>query len=126
MDFSAAAACIAAIVYLLLPYHLEIDLWRRQAFGEFTAYLWIPLILIFTRRIVSSSRGFTGLAASYAGLLYTHIPVALLFSPFLLAYAVLYAPRDELVSRITRFFLSLFLAWDWPRRTCSPLSQPNT
>ena len=110
MDFSAAAACIAAIVYLLLPYHLEIDLWRRQAFGEFTAYLWIPLILIFTRRIVSSSRGFTGLAASYAGLLYTRSRL-LSFSPPLARLPVLYAGEMNWYQESPDSSYPCFLAW---------------
>ena len=109
MDFSAVVACTAAVVYLMAPYHLEIDLWRRQAFAEFATYLWIPLILIFARRTVRTGRPGVGLAVSYAGLLYTHLPVALLFSPFLAVYTILNAPRQRLLHRLVWFLVSLLL-----------------
>jgi len=38
-------AAAGAVVYMAMPYHFEIDLWHRQAAGEFTAYVWTPLIL---------------------------------------------------------------------------------
>jgi hypothetical protein len=33
-----------------MPYHFEIDLWRRADFGEFSAYSCLPLVLLFLQR----------------------------------------------------------------------------
>lgn len=109
-DLSPAAACAAAVVYLLLPYHLEVDLWRRQAFAEFTAYFWIPLILLSARQVVTNGTSTGWLAITYAGLVYTHAPTTLLFSPFLLVYAAIYSPRDARFSGLLRFSISIMLA----------------
>ena len=74
-------AALAAGIYLLLPYHV-LDRYQRFAMSETTAFVFVPLILLFARRTVLAGlpRDFLGLAAAYAALLYTHIVSALLFS----------------------------------------------
>lgn len=83
-----SAALPAACFYMLLPYHLAVDLYERGAFAEFWGFVWLPLILYFVR--ARSSRGraaFAGLALSYALLVMTHLPTTLIFSPVPVAYA---------------------------------------
>jgi hypothetical protein len=85
---SSKAACIAAILYTWLPYHLRIDHLERFAFAEYWGFVWMPLCLYFVSRLVSGNRrSIAGLAISYALLLMTHPPTALLFGcvPFLYA-----------------------------------------
>lgn len=91
--FDAAPAMLAAVLYMLLPYHFEIDLWRRQAIGELANYIWMPAILYFTDRLATSARSWAGLAISYALLIFSHLPTALLFSPFIPLYAALQPAR---------------------------------
>ena len=88
------AALIASAAYMLLPYHLEIDVWYRIAVAEFAAYVWLPLILLGIERHREGT-GFSVLAAgAYAALILSHVPSALLFSPVMAAYAVwLFGPR---------------------------------
>jgi hypothetical protein len=83
------AATAGALIYMLLPYHLEYALWIRQSIGEFGAYVWLPLILLFIDKISRRQPGVVGLAITYALLIFTHLPTALLFSIFLLTYAVI-------------------------------------
>jgi hypothetical protein len=85
------AAAGAALVYALLPYHFAIDLTVRQALGETAAYVWMPLGLLAVDRIGSGQTGVVRLGAAYALLTMTHLPATLLFSPFLLAYAAVWA-----------------------------------
>jgi len=82
-------AAIAAIAYMLMPYHFEIDLWRRADFGEFSAYICMPLVLLFLQRTLRDTRYLPALALSYAGLVASHIPAAMLFSLFLGGYTLL-------------------------------------
>ncbi len=91
---SAPAAAIAAAAYAFAPYHL-LNQYQRGAMGEFTSFIWIPLVLLFAEDLLNSERvnrlAFAGLAASFAAFLWTHPPTAyqciLVFGPFLLLQA---------------------------------------
>ena len=74
-------AAIGAAAYLLLPYRV-LDIYQRFAMSESTAFVFFPLILLAARRVLRAptAPNFIGLAASYAGLVYTHIVSALSFS----------------------------------------------
>ena len=65
---------------MLLPYHFEINLWRRQDIGELANYIWMPLILYYTEKMFDGRHAFAGLAVSYALMMLSHLPSALLFS----------------------------------------------
>ncbi|EEF23657.1 conserved hypothetical protein, partial [Ricinus communis] len=87
------AALLAASLYMLLPYHFEVDLWLRQDLGELTVYICMPLILLFTERVLEQPRrgrggAVAGLAVSYAALMFSHLPSGLLFSLCLGAYVL--------------------------------------
>jgi hypothetical protein len=82
-------AAAGAIVYMLMPYHYESDLWRRICYGEFAAYVWMPLILLALDKTLEDRRYLPACAVAYAGLLLSHLPATLLFSLLLAAYALL-------------------------------------
>jgi hypothetical protein len=77
--FALAGACL----YMAAPYHLN-DLYARAAFAEFAAYLWPPLIALCIEAQPRRWAG-PGLAFSYAGLIATHLPLAMLESFLLIA-----------------------------------------
>lgn len=80
------AALIGAIFYLVAPYHLAIDLYARFAYAEFWSFVWFPLILYFTQKIVDRQKGGAiGFTIVQALLIMTHLPSFLIFSivPFL-------------------------------------------
>jgi hypothetical protein len=82
-------AAVGAIVYMLMPYHYESDLWRRICYGEVAAYVWMPLILLALDKTLEDRRYLPACAVAYAGLLLSHLPATLLFSLLLAAYALL-------------------------------------
>lgn len=82
-------ALVTAIVYLFLPYHFIVDFWIRSTWGELAAYIFMPLILLSLKNSNISMKHTIFAALCYAGLLYSHLPTAFLFSPFLLLYACL-------------------------------------
>jgi hypothetical protein len=97
---SRKAALGAAVLYMVMPYHLWADLYVRGAFPEFWAMAWTPLVLYFTSRLVQEKRGFAGLGVSYALLLTSHLFSLLLVSlvPVGMAAAL---SRPERRARIT-------------------------
>ena len=76
--FSTSPAAVGAAVYVILPYHLLIDWFERQAAGEFTAYAFIPLIALGMERIRRQEAGGRLLALGVAGTALSHLPTTLL------------------------------------------------
>lgn len=70
-------ALIGAVAYMLAPYH-TIDFYFRGAFAEVTAYAVLPWLLLGLERAASHGRGIALLALSYAALILSHLPSALL------------------------------------------------
>jgi hypothetical protein len=66
------------------PYHL-FDFTARGAQAESLAIAFIPLIAIGLRRIAEGRGGVIFTALAYAGMVFTHLPLALLASVFLIA-----------------------------------------
>ncbi|HEY9403318.1 MAG TPA: 6-pyruvoyl-tetrahydropterin synthase-related protein, partial [Pyrinomonadaceae bacterium] len=100
-----ASAAAAAVIYMLAPYHLGVDVYTRGAFAEVWAFVWMPLVLYFVRRLFTAGAGFPfalpGLALSYAALIATHLPTTLIFSLVPPCYALFVcAPRQRLRSLI--------------------------
>lgn len=74
---------LGAALYMAAPYHLY-DLYVRGALAEATAFIWLPLIALAIERL-PDRRGILLLAFAYAGLLVSHLPLAMLTGLFLIA-----------------------------------------
>jgi len=101
---------IAAILYMLLPYHLAVDYYRRGALSECWALAWMPLVLYFTARLLKKERGAVlGLAISYALLIISHLISVVLFSalPPLFVWAA--AERGRRIRTLTSLTAGLAL-----------------
>ena len=83
------AALLAGLVYVYVPYHIG-DIYVRGAFAESVAIVFFPLILWTFYETVENPRplALAGGALSYAGLVFSHNGLLLLFSPFLGVYLV--------------------------------------
>jgi hypothetical protein len=71
-----AGAVTGALLYLAMPYHYGVDLWFRADFVEFAGYAWAPLCFGFLWRIGQNRWAMLGLALSFALLVATHLPSA--------------------------------------------------
>ena len=80
------ASLLGCVVYMMLPYHLAFDAWARSAFGETAAYMWLPIIFWALDQIPRRRTAGPLLALSYAGLIYSHLPSALLASIAIAVY----------------------------------------
>ena len=88
---SRPVSLIVATIYMMLPYHLAIDFYRRDALSECWALAWMPLVLYFTTQSVRKKRyAMVGLALAYALLILSHLVSVLIFSalPLLLALTI--------------------------------------
>lgn len=81
-ETSSPAALFGSLAYLAMPYHLA-DHYLRGALGEFTAYLFLPLLFAAIRRASrGEAGGLTACSLIYAALILSHVPSALLISIF--------------------------------------------
>lgn len=82
-----------ALLYMAAPYHMA-DWYQRAALAEFVSFAWLPLIAL---AIEAQPRRWATplLAVSFAGLVMTHLPVALLTSLGLILPMVI-ARREHL------------------------------
>lgn len=96
LDGRSARPLVWACLYMIAPYHLA-DWYRRAALAEYSAFVWLPLIAL---AIESWPKRWAAplLAATYAALIMSHLPVALLASLFLVAplAAAACMPRRDL------------------------------
>src|ERR671917_244940 len=60
------AATVAAVLYMLMPYHLAVDTYTRNAFAEVWAFVWMRLMLYCVRHLAgdASKYALPGLALS--------------------------------------------------------------
>jgi hypothetical protein len=98
---SQGVALAGAVLYMLMPYHLAIDFYRRTALSECWALVWIPLVLYFSAR--STKRRpvlFVGLAVAYAMLILSHLVSVFIISPVVLAAALALSPQGRKVESV--------------------------
>lgn len=53
---SKEVGALAAILYMLMPYHLN-DMYIRNALGEFLSYIFIPLVFLGVYKIFQKEKG---------------------------------------------------------------------
>ncbi len=95
------SAVIAAILFMIAPYHLVMDVYLRTALAELWAFAWMPLILYFTQKVSKGNKwAAAGLAISYALLIGTHLPTTLMFSLIPVGYVLAIADRGQKKARL--------------------------
>ncbi|MGA9381632.1 MAG: 6-pyruvoyl-tetrahydropterin synthase-related protein [Phormidium sp.] len=104
------AAFIAAILYMTLPYHFAVDFYVRFAYAEHWSFVWLPLLLYFTRKISTGSKfALVGFAISYALLIMTHLITALIFSIIPISYLLLLTERRQRKRALLYFLVAILL-----------------
>jgi hypothetical protein len=116
-----AAALLVSFVYSCAPFHMVNVYVRGDALSEFYAFVFYPLILwaLLCLQKRPSARNTAWVALTFAGLAVTHNVSAMIFSPFLLLFALLLvAQSKERLAFALRTILALgagalFSAWFW-------------
>ena len=107
---SREISLVVACLYLLLPYHVSIDFYRRMALSECWGLTWMPLVLYFTVQAVNRKRGaIAGLAVAYALLILSHLMCVLMFSFIPLLVALTLPERGRRVRSLAAVIAGLSL-----------------
>jgi len=101
----SARPLLWACLYMAAPYHLA-DFYNRAALAEFAAYAWLPLIAMGLERRPRL------LAVAFAGLICTHLPMAVLCGVFLIGplVAAKLARREPVVGDLGAGLAALMLS----------------
>ncbi len=87
--FGPVGGFISSIFYTYAPYH-ALNIFVRGAMNEAWAAVFFPIIFYFSRRLIIEKKfkNLVGLSVSFAGLLLSHNPMALTFTPILFIWVV--------------------------------------
>jgi hypothetical protein len=98
----------AGIFYAVAPYHLN-ELYQALLLAEFAAAAVLPFAFAFTERVCRYRRAkdVAGLAAAYALLVLTHLPLTVIGSIALLFYALLRIDRNQIWRTISALSISV-------------------
>ena len=117
----ARIAVWAAVFYAFMPYHLA-EVYQAAQLAEFAAGAALMFSLGFTKRVCDDgrTRNFLGLAAAYAFLVLSHLPLAVFGSVALLLYALMSLPKRRKSVTVVRLATSVGLglaasAFHWVR-----------
>lgn len=108
--YSKPASIIAAIFYMLIPFH-QLDLYWRGALPQFVGYSLLPLVIYFTYRLGKEGRPryYAGLGLMVGLYLLTHLPVSLLLVYALGFYAVVWSFKEKDIRIAARVAGGVFL-----------------
>ncbi|MEK6409157.1 MAG: 6-pyruvoyl-tetrahydropterin synthase-related protein [Acidobacteriota bacterium] len=108
--FSRPASTIAALFYMLFPFHL-FNLYFQGAVPQFIGYAFMPWMIYFAYRLGTQGRliHYAGLGLIYGLYVMTHLPVSYLFTYALALYAVLWAVRERNIRIAFRIAVGMFL-----------------
>lgn len=108
---SAEFALIVAIIYMVLPYHLVVDLYIRFAFAEFWSFVWMPLILYWSIKIADGkTASILWLAISISLLIFTHLPTFIIFMPFFIGHFLFATDKNLRKTVYFNHLLAIILA----------------
>jgi hypothetical protein len=83
-----AAAALAAVVYMSLPYVLETGIYSRVAIGELCNFIWMPVALSLGETMYAKRSALFTLGGIFALMLLSNLLTAVLFAPVLLIYSI--------------------------------------
>lgn len=92
---SPLAATLAAIVYISLPYILDVGIYTRVAIGELCTFVWMPLALSLCEELYIRRSAVFVLSSVFAFLVVSNLLGTLLFAPVLTIYAILCGKQIE-------------------------------
>lgn len=102
-------ALVCAVLYMLMPYHLSVDFYRRTALPECWALLWIPLILYFTVNVSRRRGSVLGLALAFALLILSHLVSVLIFFLIPPLVALVFSVPGQKLQSVVRVTLGMAL-----------------
>lgn len=94
---SSTSAVIGSLVYMAAPEHLGMDFYQLMLLSSGWVYVWVPLLMLFARRL---GRNVPLSLPAFATLLFlliiTNIPNTVIFGPVCALYALVQSPKERL------------------------------
>lgn len=110
--FGSLGGFFSALFYTYVPYH-ALNIYVRGAYNEAWAAVFFPLIFYYAYKLIKKEelKNIVGLAFSFAGLLLSHNPMVLTFTPFLALWVLFWLLVDKRIylSKKILSLLPLFL-----------------
>lgn len=96
-------ALFAGCLYALIPYHLN-QLYNTFFYAEYAGSAVLPFVFLFVSRVCrrGSAGDIAGLAASFALLILTHLPLTVIGSVCFAAYALTRLDRERFTGQIAK------------------------
>jgi hypothetical protein len=117
--FGKTGGVLSAIFYIWAPYR-ALDVYVRGAMNESWAWIWFPLILWASYKLINSNKSknsgvfeksyLMALSLSTAGLLLTHNLMVLIFAPVVLVWVFFWLIKTKSTGKIIHLFYSGILA----------------
>lgn len=106
-----SSALIGAVIYVIAPYHLFVDVYLRGAIAELWAFAWAPWTLLAIHLFVNRDRnGIFVFVFSASALIFSHAPSSLFLFFAYFAYAALLAWKLKEVSVLIYSIISTVIA----------------
>jgi len=104
------ASLFGTVLYVYAPYRF-VDLYVRGAIGENSAFIWLPLLLLFTYKLSKNQNLINVFLASFtfALLILSHNALSLVFLPFVVFYGIYLGMQLKNKKRFFSFFLILII-----------------
>ncbi len=100
-----SVALFGTVIYMIFPYHLAVSLYWRFSLTEQWSFVWLPLLLYFTIKIIQGERFYIiGYGICYAALVLTQLSAALIYTIVPIGYGLV------LTNRYWWIFSRLFIA----------------
>ena len=109
--FSTGISLLGGLVYLLLPYHLWMDWFIRQAIGEFAAFAFLPLIAFGVDSLRCKEKHGWTVALGVAGLVLCHLPTMLIAAHVFLLIMLAIAVQKWRTGEAFGLFLVSICGW---------------
>ena len=108
---SSVNAMWAAIFYAVAPYHVN-ELYQALLLAEFAGAAILPFAFLFAERVCRQrrARDIAGLAAAYALLILTHLPLGVIGSVALAFYCLLRIDKQKFLTSLAGFAAAVVLA----------------
>jgi hypothetical protein len=108
--FTPSVAMWTGILYSLAPYRLN-EIYQASLLSEYAACSILPFVFAFVERVIKRKRlsDVVGLGATYALLILTHLPIAVIGSIALAIYVLLRVEKNTFWAAIARLALGTAL-----------------
>ena len=113
--FGRVGGVLSAAFYVWAPYR-AVDIYVRGAMNESWAFIFFPLIFLFSFRLIIGQKSHTVknlifLALSYFGLFMSHNIIVLIFTPFFVGWVLVFLWKQKNWDRLPDLSKSIILAF---------------